>query len=118
MGARKFDPETAQASRALQLRTRDDDPEAARLARSRTLHERLSRKDRQLLVRCKFGPIDVETVGIDVHDALWLVAQKLLYVWVDPADRVWVRTSILGSSVAGLDDLSAPARKMGRPRKT
>jgi hypothetical protein len=30
------------------------------------------------------------------HEILWLVFHKLLAVWVDSADRVWVRTTALG----------------------
>jgi hypothetical protein len=118
MGIRKFDPETAQAARALQLRPCEDDSEVAHLARVRGIHDRLSRFDQQILARCKFQPVDIDKLEIDVHGALWLVAQKMLDVWVDPADRVWVRTSILGSTVADLDGVKQDAAKLGRPKKT
>lgn len=89
------------ASRALRsvASRHDDDDETIALARIRGLHEKLSIADRELLTTCLQRPVDVEEVGVDAHALLWLVFYKLLAVWADPADRVWVRTTALGRSL-------------------
>lgn len=115
---RLVDTATAQAVQMMKHHACESDADEADLARARTLHERLSRSDRALLLQCKFAPVDIDRLDVDAHSVLWLVYQKLMSVWVDPMDRVFIRTSILGSAVAGLDGQKPVPGKRGRPRKT
>ena len=118
MGKRLVDTATAQAVLHMKHHACESDADEADLARARGLHERLSASDRALLLKCKFAPVDVDRLDVDAHSVLWLVHQKLLSVWVDPMDRVFLRTSLLGVAVAGIQGAKLPAGKPGRPRKT
>jgi hypothetical protein len=69
------------------------------LARAKGLSERLSVGDKSLLARAWSVPLDVETLDADLHQILWLVHYNLLGLWVDNADRVWIRTTAIGRDV-------------------
>lgn len=74
------------------------------------LPARLTSADREILLAAWSAPVDVETLfkphthpreGYSTHEILWLVFHKLLSLWVDGADRVWVRTTALGRACVG-----------------
>lgn len=70
------------------------------LAAVKGLPERMTVGDKALLLRAWSPPVDVETlVDVDLHQVLWLVHYKLLALWVDGADRVWIRTTSLGREI-------------------
>lgn len=84
------------------------DPLDVDIARLKGLSGHLSVRDRELLFKAAELPLDVEKIRLgrdrdvqpDAYQLLWLVHHKLLEVWVDPRDRVWVRTTRLGLTVA------------------
>lgn len=87
------------------------------LAQVTGLVGRLTSSDRDILLAAWDAPVDVESLGkphtyprevYTTSEILWLVFYKLLSVWVDGADRVWVRTTALGQECA---------RPAGRPKR-
>lgn len=75
------------------------------LAQVKGLPGRLTATDREILLAAWDAPLDVEAAErphshppevYSAHEILWLIFHKLLSVWVDGADRVWVRTTALG----------------------
>jgi hypothetical protein len=69
------------------------------VAEASGLPERLTLADRALLLRTWDVPIDVEDVDADLHQVLWMMHYKLLAIWVDSADRVWIRATALGREI-------------------
>jgi hypothetical protein len=70
------------------------------LAKVKGLPDRLTLRDKALILRTWDTPIDVDTlVDVDLHQALWLLHYQLLGVWVDSMDRVWLRTTALGREI-------------------
>lgn len=90
----------ASAAAALSRRTDKLDPLDESLAGLRDLPGRLSPSDRELLAHARDVPVDVETLDADAFTLLWLVYYKLIDIWVDQGDRVWLRTTRLGEAVA------------------
>jgi hypothetical protein len=69
-------------------------------AQMKGLAGQLSVADRALLVRAHAIPLNVDDFEADAYQLLWMVFHKLVNIWVDPRDRVWVRTTRLGIEVA------------------
>ena len=90
--------EVAEARRALAHNVADQhgDEEYAAMFK---LADRLTRSDRSLLASALTYPIDVDVIAPapSAYSVLWLQNYEIIKVWIDPNDRVWIRTTSLGA---------------------
>ncbi len=87
------------ASKALQDYASDHDNAESILLlfKARELDTCLTARDYALLKLCGSKPVDVEALDAkDAHTLLWLVFYRLIKLWVDEHDRVWLRTTLAG----------------------
>jgi hypothetical protein len=99
-------PSRSERAAARKLHHRDAlDEQDVSLAQIRGVGCRLSTSDRAFLKDAYEHPLDVEELEengrVDAYTLLYLLFYKLIDTWIDPHERVWVRTTRLGSVIGG-----------------
>jgi hypothetical protein len=89
--------------RAMKITNRNDtaDADDAETIALFQLDERLTRADRAMLQAALVHPVDVDIIAPapTAYTALWLAHYKLIDTWIDPRDRLWIRTTTTGEKL-------------------